>query len=387
MKPLPNAQIPALTGLRFFAALIVVAHHFAKPDSGLLANFTQHSFIGVTLFFVLSGFILSYTYVEQPGEMKGSKRAFWAARFARIYPAYLLGLILIAPFILLWGHESKSLQLGVGASAVLLLQSWFHPIGPWYVWNMWNPPGWSLSAEAFFYLLFPIFCVPISNLRTRSLLAIMALCWGASILATLVYLSTGTADRNLWMFDPLLRLPEFVLGMVAGIAWKRRATMVPQGISAYVAPAAIVILVAAMCAPVSDEYFYNGMTAPIMVLIVCSLAYNRGALAAFLSWRPIVVLGGASYSLYILHWPLWRIWQYLIDKFHLKFSFPEAIFASYLLFAVIASYVCFRWLEEPANKLLRKVLTRTGGQPSRDGGRHESTHGPVTEQAAKSASL
>lgn len=350
-------QILPLTGLRFFAALIVVVHHFATPDNVWLANFKLHSFLGVTLFFVLSGFILSYTYVERPGQMKGSHRDFWAARIARIYPVYFVGLLLFAPFMLR-GDEALSLKLSVGAASILLVQSWVNAFQPGLFWNMWNPPGWSLSAEALFYLSFPFFCVRLSKLRMRGLLLAIGVCWIASIAATIVYVLTGSASRGIWMFNPVLRLPEFVMGVTLGIAWKRRATDALDRIAPYAGPAAVVALTASLFLPLSDEWYFNGMSAPLVAVIVCSLACNRGWLARFLSMRLVVVLGSASFSLYILHWPLWRTWQFLIAKSIVQLPAPEMSFPIYLGLSIIASYICFRLIEEPANKLLRAALMR-----------------------------
>src|SRR5579863_1305776 len=88
--------IRALTGLRFFAALHVVFYHYAV---GLLpyplSSVAKNGYVAVGLFFVLSGFVLAYNYADRPMDI----RTFWTARFARIYPAYLLAFVLIAPAV------------------------------------------------------------------------------------------------------------------------------------------------------------------------------------------------------------------------------------------------------------------------------------------------
>ena len=93
----PSASLDAITGVRFLAAAGVVLYHFAlpivKPKSLLLSNLVGAGYTAVDLFFLLSGFILSYSYINLDGRMRGSRRNFYVSRFARIYPAYLVGFL------------------------------------------------------------------------------------------------------------------------------------------------------------------------------------------------------------------------------------------------------------------------------------------------------
>ena len=86
----PKRELHALTGLRFFAAFSVVIYHFAQPlfagAAAPIRSLAGTGYIAVSLFFLLSGFVLSYSYLNRQGDMRGSRRGFWAARFARIYP-------------------------------------------------------------------------------------------------------------------------------------------------------------------------------------------------------------------------------------------------------------------------------------------------------------
>ncbi len=150
---LHRAPLPALTGVRFLAATQVVLYHFGsgfaqrhhlpRPLTNLLTN----GWTAVTLFFILSGFILSYTYSGQIAG-RGGKLRFWEARFARIYPVYLLALLLSWPF-------RGDPGLGLSMAVLTMVQAW----NPFHVnyGGAWNSPAWTLSTEAFFYLLFPFF--------------------------------------------------------------------------------------------------------------------------------------------------------------------------------------------------------------------------------------
>src|SRR5580693_9914155 len=151
-------RLPALTSLRFFAAFHVVIFHLLAtqvvrgPD--WFQKLSSVGYVGVSFFFVLSGFILVYTYAGRNLSLKD----FWRARFARIYPAYAFSLLFTAPFfffavlkldIPFFAWPKVHLKLASGL-VITLLQAWVPPAA-----LTWNSVAWSLSVEAFFYLLFP----------------------------------------------------------------------------------------------------------------------------------------------------------------------------------------------------------------------------------------
>src|SRR5258708_13443638 len=153
----PRPRLPALNSLRFFAALHVVFFHFLVlkivSSVGWLGQISSIGYVGVSFFFVLSGFILVYTYA---GRVTAA-RDFWRARFARIYPAFAFSLLLTGPFFFFatsmlnvpfFAWFSTHLKLVV-LLVPLLLQAWV-PLAA----LAWNSVAWGLSAGAFFYLLF-----------------------------------------------------------------------------------------------------------------------------------------------------------------------------------------------------------------------------------------
>jgi peptidoglycan/LPS O-acetylase OafA/YrhL len=157
---MPRApQLPKLTSLRFFAAFWVLGFH-AIPRRGPVDAWTafwNRGWIGVTFFFVLSGFILTYTYGREASRLDA--RRFWVARFARVYPLYLFAMLFAVPqllhFLRVAGESGTPLDPGHVAGVVMtslaMLQSWFGQLV-----CVWNCPSWSLSDEAFFYALFPL---------------------------------------------------------------------------------------------------------------------------------------------------------------------------------------------------------------------------------------
>jgi peptidoglycan/LPS O-acetylase OafA/YrhL len=155
--------LPALTGIRFFAAFYVVLFHsrpwlmshFNLPGS--LITFLGNGYLAVALFFLLSGFILSYTYA---GNVENGRQhaKFWEPRFARIYPVYFLSLMLALPF-------QRALPLTTKIAVLAMVQAW-NPFRRGWT-GAWNYPAWSLSVEAFFYLCFPFIQKRISRAGDR----------------------------------------------------------------------------------------------------------------------------------------------------------------------------------------------------------------------------
>lgn len=156
-----QARLGSLTGLRFLAALAVVLDYYwtafiwwdpATGVPGSTPRFTGWMLIlqggghGVDCFFVLSGFILAYTYVAPGGTLRASRASFWVARLARIYPVYLVGLALGGiPLLLFRSHHLASL-LAAGGATPLLLKAWVPSLG---TWNSWDPPdGRCLSRRS-----------------------------------------------------------------------------------------------------------------------------------------------------------------------------------------------------------------------------------------------
>jgi peptidoglycan/LPS O-acetylase OafA/YrhL len=219
--------------LRFFAALHVFFFHLLAFkilwSQGWLRSLASIGYVGVSFFFVLSGFILVYTYAGRDA----APREFWRARFARVYPAFLFALLMTAPFFFyavfkldfpLFAWSARHLKLSV-AMVLLLLQAWV-PAGA----LAWNPVAWSLSDEAFFYAAFPFLLRKISKLGIAALALVAVTCWAASLGITWTYvlrnpdhLAVIDADvlSAFWLnavkFLPLFRLPEFVIGMACGM--------------------------------------------------------------------------------------------------------------------------------------------------------------------------
>ena len=193
----PKTQLLPLTGLRFFLALWVVIYHQTATENylgplmsrlpGSVFCVLRTGYVAVGFFFVLSGFVLSYSHSLATRFSSSQLVSYAVARFARIYPTYCFGLLLIAPFIAvdLLGRWSAATATKEVAKAILnwtLLQSWV----PRAAFS-WNAPGWSLSDEAFFYCCFPLVGIALWKLsRLRSILLVALVIWAAALVAPLI---------------------------------------------------------------------------------------------------------------------------------------------------------------------------------------------------------
>ena len=142
-----------LTGLRCFAAINIVFFHFSNPQwFGFLAPVVNAGFASVSFFILLSGFVLAYNYADRARAGELDKMRFWEARFTRLYPIYLLSLLLsLARRCRRSTRATRHAMFWTGMVLTpLLLQGWIPSIATFL-----NTPAWTMSAEAFYYLLFP----------------------------------------------------------------------------------------------------------------------------------------------------------------------------------------------------------------------------------------
>jgi peptidoglycan/LPS O-acetylase OafA/YrhL len=360
----PRPQLTALTTLRFVAALHVVLFHMwvtgeLVTGPGLLRSFVSIGYIGVNFFFVLSGFILVYTYTKPSLDAP----RFWQARFARIYPAYAVSLLVSAPFFFYavrWLHLPFYLwsaqHLPVACIATLtLLQSWI-PQGA----LTWNPVCWSLSVEAFFYLLFPVLLLWCRRRATRALPVWIGACALVSLSLSLLYIGlhpdgidkvnsgeTTLLWKNILSFNPVVRLPEFLTGMLAGELFLRAQVSRTRALPLVLGGVLVVVTLTALVGVVPTPLISAGFLSPAFAAIIFGLALQP-PWAAFLELKWLVLLGEASYSLYLLHS---TVMSEVYDRLS---SFPHGTRAALAFAAAIgAAVLCFIFVERPARDVLR----------------------------------
>ncbi len=190
------APLKALTGLRCFAAVNIVLFHFSNPQwFGWLAPVVNAGFISVSYFILLSGFVLAYNYSERARAGELDRVRFWKARFTRIYPIYLLSLLLgLGTLSKEYGSHTHGMFWAGVVLTPLLLQGWIPAIATFL-----NTPAWTMSAEAFYYAIFPWLARWKRPERLGPHLMRMALaygCWG-SFPARCIWRSILTGSRIL----------------------------------------------------------------------------------------------------------------------------------------------------------------------------------------------
>jgi peptidoglycan/LPS O-acetylase OafA/YrhL len=347
------APIPALTGLRFAAALSVVLSHaipkiapFPHPPI-LVVLVSSLSAVGMTLFFVLSGFVIYYNYCDSVARPAGLY-SFMVARLARLYPLYAV----CVSYDLLMRFSYSQLPAAKLAALpyyATLTQSWvYHPAADQaliYQFGLVSSVSWSISTEWFFYLIFPLACLVIARLTTarQRIWAAAALAIVASwIMVTLILNAApltnfGVATfgpiaaipqdsfyRWLIYFSPYTRLFEFLLGcLCAAIYLKLPAS--PSRAEARLgwrlttgALLAIAVLQCLMFGSTSNSLWIGvtrglhmnfGFAVPAAVLIFCCARY-RNAITRMMGAPLVVLCGEASYSLYLLHLVIINAFRY-----------------------------------------------------------------------------
>jgi peptidoglycan/LPS O-acetylase OafA/YrhL len=334
------ATMPALTGLRGVAAIWVVLFHLFWPG---VDPVTRAGYLGVDIFFILSGFVLTHVYfrkeelLTRPGYLR-----FLLTRLARIYPLHLVTLIfLLVAIVALPGFAHNfgpgSFNLTAFIANLFLIQNWGpHPLLGW------NRPTWSLSAEWFAYLLFPLYVLLLRKLEHCSVSLILAtVCLVATPATTMLI---GNHDLSGVGVAGMLRMGgEFSAGCFLYHAFASGFRL--SHVTGYVL--AIATLLA-----LDSSLPIQGLSLVSFAATILLCAQNDNLVSKILSIRAVVYLGEISYSVYLLHWILIEIANWICQTDHLKIRWR-------LLFACISLAVMapasFRFIEEPARSWGRRI--------------------------------
>lgn len=357
--------LPLLTSLRFFAASEVVLYHATFSWKGVagtdnfLRALVSAGYEVVTFFFVLSGFILTYVYAGRHDLPEGGRldtRRFLRFRFARLAPAYYLALLLAVPIVardVTSGHLSGPATV-VGLAAVLLfVQAWWPAFA-----SLWNVPAWSLSVEFFFYTLFPRLVGPSARLPPLALLVATY----ALDLAVLLFLrSLGQARAEAYFsFFPLVHLPQFLFGMALGRCFLSGPALSDRASAALLIAGAVWVVLTFGLAPRLPWWASSNAALAIPFGMVVFGGARARSVLPWLAAPPLVLLGEASYAIYILHHALRHWWNYLSrDVLGVVLS-PRLDLV--LFFATVCgiSVLSFLYFEMP----LRRLLLARRAQPA-----------------------
>ena len=336
-----SKNLPGLTGLRGVGAAWVLLFHM---QFALDLPILKSGYLGVDLFFILSGFVLSHSHPATIWDV-GTYKTFLRARIARIFPMHWATLGLIVMIIALdpavYRDMQSRFQLSGLISSIFLTQNWGFG-GP----SPWNLPAWSLSTEWLVSLGFPMF-LWLANRSKDPALATTA-CF-ALIIAFAMFLSA--TDNPSFSVIGKAGIVRTVCEFAAG-CFLYRAYAAPIRVTALVSISGIALIADGIINNRHDVCAVLGFA-----LIVLAAAQPSGRIASFLSTKTMVYLGEISYSLYLLHWILLQVFDRLkaaqgIYGFTLKNAMLSCCFVS---LTVLLATLTYNHIERPARNAIRKV--------------------------------
>ncbi len=397
IQPAASTKLDALTGLRYIAALtILLAHtsHILPHDqfpkyTAIMGNLWL---IGMPLFFVLSGFLMTYNYTAQfQKSWFLTTWKFYAARIARIYPVYLIALFLSLGYMGAFFHELKDRPVDVcrGMERVLTLtQSWSNfmlfegHLQPRPIAYAYLGVGWSVSVEAFFYVLFPFMVLLLPGKMNRIWKVVGC---GVAVFALFTYLNhlcvtridpsmnimaRGTLRGWLVYTSPYMRLGEFILGCLAGQLYRLTAASTPGRWERLLGHLllwwSIICLVRFTEYPpdwatpsLANHLQFNTGYAPFCAAIIFCLARYPSLLGRFLALPTLMLLGEASYGMYLIH-PLFQsiFFGRALGEADLK-NWQIILFDN-LGMVLCLHFFClgmYQFAEVPMRRILRKWLS------------------------------
>jgi peptidoglycan/LPS O-acetylase OafA/YrhL len=380
-------DLPPLTGLRFFAAFFILVGHGTPmmlkltPTPQLVINVTNCFLeVGMELFFVLSGFVIHYNYADvgrlpQPRNLA----KFYIARFARIYPLYILFLTLQ---LALNGGSLRALWFYLG-----LTQSWVYIIirGVPLIGHLSSSITWSISTEWFFYCLYPIIAWLLTMTRHRltAALVLTAVALLGLVLTVSIYLHDQEVNafaQAVWgkpgdffftwliAFSPVGRLPPFLIGIATAHIFITRYHR-PVGDSERRLGIVLLTLALAcaivMCGAQSLGNRYVNSIAlfvyslSIAVIIFCCARY-RSLFSRALSVPLLIACGDASYSIYLFHLLILEVTgvREILPWTSYTILYVGVRFAAAVLITIVFSVVMYRAYEAPARAATRALLGR-----------------------------
>lgn len=357
-------RIHPLTSLRFFAALMIVLFHsFPVVLSGFPSGILGHRwfstwFVSVSFFYFLSGYILSVVYLSR-GKMV-NKRSFWAARFARVYPLFFFTLALDTPDVIFWRIPVYGLRKAIlltGGTFLFdmsMLQAWAPHL------RMICGPSWSLSVEALFYVLFPLLGPFLWKLRGNQLWLTALVIYAAGL--AVAHAAGQHFDEFSASVFPPVHVSTFLLGILLA-RWQRelKERSVPPRVRAHHAYAALLLALAGYFVIVANAGIHipliligDGLLAPVFACIIWSVSSADTLISRWLSFSWLVVLGEASYGLYLIHVPVWWYFYWVFSFEHVRTWYPF-----YLGTCISLSVLSFYFFETPTRKwLLRRLAVK-----------------------------
>lgn len=345
------ANIRPLTALRFFAAMWVVLYHYwPKLDVAFTPTLVEKGYLGVELFFTLSGFILCHVYLSAFGEGRFKYGDFLWNRLARVYPLHLATLLGMIALGVGAGAAGFAVDAGILSweslpANVLLLQAW--GLAPQAAFNH---PSWSISAEWFAYLTFPISAWAAWKLRSRPwLFAGLVVAAISALYATFQTLAGFSLTQATIDWGALRIVPCFMLGCAMHALWRSGAvrSLSAAAVGATFFGAGMLVAAAVGAPDVVSIIGFGGL-----ILCLAGLAQQG---SSFASQPTFVYLGEISYSTYMICVP-WKIIFVNVAAKALNLpteKLPLGLWIIFLVGVVPLSALSYHLIEKPARTRMK----------------------------------
>jgi len=352
--------MPGLTGIRTCLALTILLFHFTP--SGLrweahpwlsIYPIVDIGYVFVSFFFLISGFILAYNYSFRDKPVNPVD--FWMARLSRLYPIYLLTMVVSIPFLINEWHVRSHQQFWEGVIATpLLMQGWFPRLA-----TFWMTVTWTLSCEVMLYIAFPWLVRLKWPRKLPTLLAMFFGFWIVGLIPHSIYIVRNPdhlahlADRysdGIWIntlkYTPLPYVFTFLAGLTLGhILEQWKPGVRARTIAGIVGFGSAYVMVYHLVERTPYILIHGGLMTPIFALIILSLS-GPGFFQKIFSFPPLLVIGTSTYALYLLHFNGMLLLQqhHVMEALHLQRFDP---WISYVLVVCVA-VAARKWVEHPA---------------------------------------
>jgi peptidoglycan/LPS O-acetylase OafA/YrhL len=363
VKTTRKPPLPALTGIRTLLAFNIVLFHFTPPHLGILSPIVNNGYVFVNVFFLISGYILTYNYAERAETLV--KREFWLARFSRLYPVYLLALVVSLQMLRLeWNARSHAEFFQGLILTPLLLQGWSPSLA-----TFWNTVAWTLSSEVMLYAAFP-WLIRVRWPRRPATLVLMVLgFWLLNLVAPSLYLLlnpdhltgpvTRYASTNLirsLKYTPLPYVCTFLAGITLGrLQLSATVTQRQRFAIAASALAALGLFFLFVVPRVPYLIMHGGLVLPLFAALIFGLS-GRHFISSVFSWRPLLLIGESSYCLYLLHFNGMN----LLHSYHVPERLHVAALDPWFSYAILilAALAAYHFVEKPARKAILRGFSR-----------------------------
>ncbi|MDR3660741.1 MAG: acyltransferase [Mycobacterium sp.] len=376
MSVVRSGEIKALSGLRIVAAVWVVLFHFrpllqqaSPPLSEALAPILDCGAQGVDLFFILSGFVLTWNYLDRLGpawSLRETLHFLWL-RLARVWPVYLVTMHLAAAWVIFTlnvgnfpSPEAANLTGPNYLRQLFLVQLWFVPF---FDDTSWDGPAWSISAEWLAYLLFGLLVVVLFRVARASRARTLLWLAFAATLPPLIFLGATGAFYTPWSWLPRIVL-QFTAGALACAAVRRlnlsdRGRMVAGLLSVVLVAATVGLLYWFDAHPIQSIRDDFGLVDVFFLPLIVALSVGAGSLPALLSTRAMVYGGKVSFSLYMVHELVHQSWNWAEAQYRIDMA--PSWSTKFVVLALLAgsfagAVVLFHYVEEPARHWMRRMV-------------------------------